>query len=157
MLKKITLYSLVLLLLPLSGCSWVEYFTVNNLSDKAIHVSYKTRYLSEGKSFAIFDHTPTFYKATKKGNIDWDNKVEVEDTDESSESVSVTLPANTIMIFGRLHNDTYKSHDQEFINGRDFNLYFMEIEVNLELFNISKETFDKNFTKEKGQISYTIS
>ena len=146
----------LLVAFTLSGCSWVEYFTVSNLSGNPIFVSYNTSYLSAGKTFAIFEHTPTFYKATKKGKIDWDNKIEVKDTDESAESVNIILPANTIMIFGRLHNDTYKSFDQNFINGREFNLNFMEIEVNLELFHISKDTFDKNFIKENGYINYTI-
>ena len=133
----------------------MEYFFVNNSSDKPIFINYT---ITEPKdhNFPIFEHSPTFYQITNKGNIDWDNKIEIEDSDPRKEVVSVILPAKTIMIFGRLNNDTYKSYDQYFINSREFNLDFMEIEIDLRINHISKTTFDDHFSKQKGFITYDI-
>lgn len=139
-----------------SGCSWVEYFTVGNLSDASIFVSYKINPLSEGMSFGIFDTSPKFYKLYKKGGVQWKHEIKIKDMDDSPDGVSVSLPANTVMIFGRLHNDNYESTEQYFINGREFNLDFMEIEVNLEVHHISKDTFDKHFTKKNGFIKFDV-
>jgi hypothetical protein len=155
-MKTKTLHFLILSSFAFSGCSWTESFTVNNLSGNPIYVHYKTKPLSEGKSFGIIEHSPTFYKATNKGNIDWNNEIKVEDTNDKDDVVSVYLPPKTIMIFGRLRNDNYESTEQSFINSREFNLDFIEIEVNLEVIHISKNAFDKNFKKEKGYIKFEI-
>ena len=155
-MKKFKSYIFILLpAILLSGCSWSEYFVVNNLSDHPIFINYT---ISEPKdhNFGIFDPNPKFYKATKNGNIDWNNKIELKDLDESNEIVSIYLPSNTIMIFGRLNNDKYTSYDQYFINSREFNFDYMEVEVNLNVFHISKNTFDKNFIKDKGIIKFEV-
>ena len=154
MKSKFILLVSLLICTCFSGCSWVEYFTIANLSEQTIYVSYT---LTEPKgSFPIFNKSPDFYEATKKGNINWDKRLTKEISIDGGNSISMELSPHSIMIFGRLHNDSYKSHDQEFINGRYFNLNFIEIEVNLEVFHISKDTFDKNFKKENGYIKYAV-
>ncbi len=155
-MKNFIKFSFILPLLFLSGCSWTEYFTVGNLSENSIFVTYQLKPLSEDKSFGIFDTQPEFYKIRPKGGIDWDSKFTIKDTDERPDAVSIILPAKTVMIFGRLNNDNYENVEQYFINGREFNLDFMEVEANLEVHHISKKTFDKHFTKEKGFIKYDI-
>jgi len=156
-MKTIKSYLFILLsTVMLSGCSWSEYFSINNLSDKPIYVSYKLSPLSENMTFGVFSPAPTFYKTNRKNNIDWNNKIDVEDTDSSIYVVNVIIPPKTIMIFGGLSNDTYKNAEQYFINGREFNLDFMEIEVNLEVHHISKKSFDDYFKKDKGQIKFEI-
>lgn len=154
-MKNLKLYASLLPLLLFTGCSWSEYFVINNLSDQSIYISY-TITKPKDHNFGIFEHSPNFYKTTKNGKIDWNNKIEVKDTEESTEIVSVMLPPKTTMIFGRLHNDTYTDYNQNFINNREFNLDFIEIEVNLEVLHISKNTFDKNFSKDKGIIKFDI-
>lgn len=156
-MKTIKSYILIVLSTILfSGCSWSEYFTINNLSDKPIYVSYKLSPLSENMTFGVFSLAPTFYKPNRKNNIDWNNKIDVKDSDSSIYVVNVIIPPKTIMIFGRLSNDHYSNSEQYFINGREFNLDFMEIEVNLEVHHISKKTFDEYFKKKKGLIQYTV-
>ena len=149
------LLGIFLLISSLSSCSWLEHFAVRNLSDNPIYVSY-TITEPQDHNFGIFEHTPTFYKVNLEGHIDWSNKVEIADTDNNKKVVSVILPAKTIMLFGKLNNDNYKSYDQYFINGREFNLDFMEIEIDLQINHISKTTFDDYFSKQKGLITYDI-
>ena len=156
MKRIVLLITIFIIWLSQSGCSWMEYFTVGNLSDSSIFVSYKLKPLSEDKTFGLFDTSPTFYKVSRKGGVHWDQKITIEDIDDSTEGVSIYLPAKTVMIFGRLRNDNYENSNQYFINGREFNLDFLEVEVNLEVHHISKETFDKHFTKKNGYIKFDI-
>lgn len=153
-MKKFKFYFFILPFLLFTSCSWSEYFSINNLSENPVYISY-TITKPKDHNFGIFEHSPIFYETTK-GNIDWNKKIEIQDSDSSKEVVSIILPPKSIMIFGRLNNDNYKSYDQYFINRREFNLDFIEIEVNLEILHVSKNTFDQNFTKEKGIIKYEI-
>ncbi|MDF1672376.1 MAG: hypothetical protein P1U41_02665 [Vicingaceae bacterium] len=154
-MKNLKLYASLLPLLLFTGCSWSEYFVINNLSDQPIFISYTITKPKE-HNFGIFEHSPNFYKTTKQGKIDWNNKVEIKDTEESSEIVNIILPPKTTMIFGRLQNDTYTHYNQNFINDREFNLDFIEIEINLEILHISKNTFNKNFSKDNGIIKFDV-
>ena len=60
------------------------------------------------------------------------------------------------MIFGRLHNDTYESNNQQFINSRDFNFSSMVIEHQGEIIQITKATFDDYFLKKNGYVKFDV-
>lgn len=154
-MKTKTFAFLLLLSITFSGCSWSEYFMVSNLSDQSIFVNYAIT-APQGHNFGIFEPSPTFYSATKNGKIDWNHKIEVKDSDERDEVVSIYLPAKSIMVFGSLQNDNYESYDQSFINSREFNLDYISIEVNSQVFHTSKKHFDKEFKKEDGHIKLEV-
>lgn len=155
-MKNLKLYLFLLPLLLLNSCSWVEYFTIKNLSNNPIYINYTLIPLSKNMTLGIFDNSPTFYKSNKNGNIDWNNRTEIEDSNNDKLTTNIILPPKTIMIFGRLNNDNYDNPQQKFINGREFNLDFMEIEVNSEIHHISKKTFDHYFKKNKGEIKFEV-
>ncbi|MCB0400883.1 MAG: hypothetical protein KDD41_02265 [Flavobacteriales bacterium] len=154
MKRYVTLFSC---LLPLffSGCSWVEHFSVGNLSDQEIYVTYRLADDSGG-SFPIFEKNPTCYGATSSKKIDWSKTISLQDLDDNEHIFRATIPPHSILIIGNLHNQNYTSHDQEFFNGRVFNLEWIEIEVHEEAIHISKDTFDKNFTKKNGFIKFDV-
>lgn len=155
-MNNIKLYVLILLsTFLLSGCSWIEYFTVVNLSEKPIYINYKLNPLSEGNIFGIFNDKPTFYKVGKKGTINLSNSVEIKGIDKE-DNINLVLPAKTAMIFGKLNNDNYNNPSQDFINGREFNLQYIEVEVNLEIHHVSKKAFNHYFKKKNGVIKFEV-
>lgn len=149
-------YILIIPVLLISGCSWVEYFTVGNKTDAPITITYELNELEEGNIFGIFTNIPEAYQLSKSSNIQWDNKVKLEDLDETPAMVKIILPPKTVMIFGRLHNDTYESNNQSFINSRDFNFSKMVIEHQEQITQITKATFDDYFVKKNGYIKFDV-
>lgn len=140
----------------ISGCSWEEYFTVGNKTDAPITVTYELDELDEGNIFGIFTNIPDAYQLSKSSKIQWENKIKLSDLDEDPAIVKVVLPPKTVMIFGRLHNDTYESNSQRFINSRDFNFNNMVIEHHGEAIQISKTTFDDYFVKKNGFVKFDV-
>ncbi|MBQ21224.1 MAG: hypothetical protein P1U44_13710 [Vicingaceae bacterium] len=155
-MKKILSYLFFIPVLLVSGCSWVEYFTIGNKTDAPITVTYELNELEEGNIFGIFINNPEAYQLSKLSKIQWDNKFELEDLDDNPVIVKVILPPKTIMIFGRLHNDTYESNNQQFINSRDFNFSSMVIEHQGEIIQITKATFDDYFLKKNGYVKFDV-
>lgn len=155
-MKKLLSYLFIIPVLLISGCSWVEYFTVGNKTDSPITVTYALNELEEGNVFGIFTNIPEAYKLSKSSKIQWDNKVELEDLDENPAIVKVILPPKMVMIFGRLHNDTYESNNQQFINSRDFNFSNMEIDYKEQTIQITKATFDDYFAKKNGHVKFDV-
>ncbi|MBL1231613.1 MAG: hypothetical protein COA31_002735 [Flavobacteriales bacterium] len=155
-MKKILSYLFFIPVLLVSGCSWVEYFTIGNKTDAPITVTYELNELEEDNIFGIFINNPEAYQLSKLSKIQWDNKFELEDLDDNPVIVKVILPPKTIMIFGRLHNDTYESNNQQFINSRDFNFSSMVIEHQGEIIQITKATFDDYFLKKNGYVKFDV-
>jgi|TARA_R110000782_G_scaffold270436_2_gene371096 hypothetical protein len=155
-MKKILSYLFFIPVLLVSGCSWVEYFTIGNKTDAPITVTYELNELEEGNIFGIFINNPEAYQLSKLSKIQWDNKFELEDLDDNPVIVKVILPPKTIMIFGRFHNDTYESNNQQFINSRDFNFSSMVIEHQGEIIQITKATFDDYFLKKNGYVKFDV-
>lgn len=155
-MKKLLSYLFIIPVLLISGCSWVEYFTVGNKTDTPITVTYELAKMEEGNIFGIFTNIPEAHQLSKSSKIEWDNKVELEDLDDNSAIVKVILPPKTVMIFGRLHNDTYESNNQRFINSRDFNFSSMVIEHQEKTIQITKATFDDYFVKKNGYVKFDV-
>ena len=155
-MKTLYKYLFILPLFFLSSCSWIEYFVISNLSDQPIFVTYKLSKLSADKSFGIFAPVPKIHRLNKKGQLDWGLEQKVYNQDSTWNTVQITLQPKYALIIGRLHNDNYKNSEQNFINSREFNLDFIEIEVNSEIHHISKKTFDHYFKKEKGEIKFVV-
>lgn len=155
-MKKLLSYLFIVPVLLVSGCSWVEYFTVGNKTDSPITVTYELNELNEGSMFGIFSTTPGGYQLSNTSKILWDNKTELNDLDENLRIVKVVLPPQSIMIFGKLYNDTYEKYNQLFINGRDFNFNNMVIEHEGKTTLISKITFDDYFVKKNGFVKFDV-
>ncbi|MCW8897655.1 MAG: hypothetical protein OQJ96_09925 [Flavobacteriales bacterium] len=155
-MKKLLSYLFIITVLLISGCSWVEYFTVGNKTDTPITVTYELAKMEEGHIFGIFTNIPEAYQLSKSSKIQWENKVELEDLDDNPAIVKVILPPKTVMIFGRLHNDTYESNNQQFINSRDFNFSNMVIEHQEQTTQITKATFDDYFVRKNGYIKFDV-
>jgi len=155
-MRKFITYTFIIPVLLISGCSWVEYFTVGNKTDAPITITYELNELDEGNFFGIFTNIPDAYQLSKSSKIQWDNKVELEDLDDNPAIVKVVLPPNAIMIFGELHNDTYESNNQQFINSRDFNFSSMVIEHQEKTIQITKAIFDDYFVKKNGHVKFDV-
>ncbi len=155
-MKKLLSYLFIIPVLLISGCSWVEYFTVGNKTDNPITVTYELAKMEEGNIFGIFTNIPEAYQLSKSSKIQWDNKIELEDLDGNPAIVKVILPPKTVMIFGRLHNDTYESNNQQFINSRDFNFGKMSIDQSEKTIQITKTTFDDYFVKKNGYVKFDV-
>jgi len=154
---KNTLLALIISLLTLflGGCSWQEYFVVKNNTNKNVIITYQIDTLTGG-GFPIFNQKPTLYQQTKKGSIDWNKTLTVNDIDTNQLIISVSIPSKSTLIIGVLNNDTYKAYDQKFINSRYFNFKIMSITQDLNTKEIIRAKFDDFFTKKKGLIVYNI-
>jgi hypothetical protein len=145
-MKTLLTFSLFLILM-LSGCSWVEYFTICNNTSENIDISYSININTAG--FKIFDVQPRIFSLKKANIIDWDKQLDITDQDTTKHIVHITLPPNSSVIIGELHNDSYEKNDQKFINGRIFNLQ----ELTIKEIKITLSNFDSYFTKKKGLIN----
>ena len=149
-MKKSLLFLLITILL--SGCSWQEYFVLENNSDSSIVVSYS---LSQANGFPIFDEADA-YMATSSGEVDWNKKITIDDSDTSALGFQFMLPPNSILTFGHLSNDHYSNWSQQFINGRVFNFKMMQIKMKDRNITISKDSFDSFFKKKNGYIKFRV-
>lgn len=146
------LLSIMSLTIFLVGCSWQEYFVLENNSDASIVVAHT---ISPANGFPIFDEADA-YMATKSGEVDWNKKITIEDKDTSALGFQFTLPPNSILVFGHLSNDRYSSWSQHFINDRVFNFEMMQIKMKERNITISKDSFDSFFKKKNGYIKFKV-
>lgn len=151
-MKRFRIYALLLLTSCLSSCSWQEYFAIVNTTGSPIEVHYEID--SSGKGFPIFTTSFRAYKTIRNNELDWNNSVQLTDTDSLVNSVTLLLPAHTSVVIGELSNDHYSRHDQQFINDRIFN--FVSIEVPDQNTVIASGEFDNYFNKKNGIVSYEI-
>ncbi len=145
-------FIILLFTIVLTGCSWQEYFVLENNSDSNIVVTYT---LSQVNGFPIFDYADA-YMTSKSGEVDWNKKITIEDSDTSDLGFQFTLPPNSILTFGHLSNDHYSSWSQHFINGRVFNFQMMKIKMKDRNITISKDSFDSFFKKKNGYIKFSV-
>ncbi len=138
----------------LSGCSWQEYFLVKNETASDISIEYSISSPGSGFGFGIFDTSPTIYKLNSSGSIDWNDQLSFVDTDTASLGIRVILPPKSSVVIGYLSNDHYKKYDQQFINGRTFNLKKINLISNGKSTEIIPENFDSFFKKTSGNIEY---
>jgi hypothetical protein len=151
-MKKIAIC--FLLLFVLTGCSWRNYFTITNSSNSNITITYIIKTIEKG--FPIFETIPRGYKSNAWGEINWDKKMHLPDFDSSFNVVNVILPPHTTLIMGELSNDNYVKHDQYFINGRVFNLEYLEIRATDQRIEITPSQFDRYFKKRNQMINYEM-
>jgi len=135
-------------------CSWIESFIVFNDGDKSIYVCYELD--SSNSSFPIFQNKPEVYNKGTTYDVDWQTHVNVEDKDTSDLKIAIYLPSKCALVFGRLQNDRYKKYNQYFINGRTFNLKYLQIKSDNKTVTITPSTFDSFFKKHNGSIGYTF-
>jgi hypothetical protein len=146
----------LLLIIPffLTGCSWYVLFGVQNNSLENVRIEMYLDSLSGG--FPIFEDNEEAFRMKKNGDINWERKVELKDKDSSDWNSVVTIPPGTVYVIGRLSNDTYKSYNQYFINGRVFNLKKLVIIQNSDTLTITPETFDRYFVQDNGMVAFSI-
>ncbi len=138
----------------LTGCSWQEYFLITNETASNIAVEYSISSPGTGFGFGIFETTPTIYKLTPTGSIDWNDQLSIVDTDTTSLGVRIILPPKSSIVIGYLSNDHYEKYDQQFINGRTFNLKKINLNSNGKSTEIIPENFDSFFKKSSENIEY---
>lgn len=143
---------LLLLLFNFESCSWQEYFIIINQSNREQKIIISLDEIQEG--IPIFDRNFDFYEFDKAGNPLWDKKKTLRVVKLTDYSFEFNLPIGYGVVFGRLSNDKYISSNQNFINGRRFNL--QSIETDHEEVLIVKENFDRFFIKSNGHISYQL-
>ena len=153
-MKLKQLFGLIIITQLLCGCSWVEKFVLINESNESVNVIYSIGLVEKG--FAVFTHQPQAYQLTKGKKIDWNETLQVEDSDTSLLSVAIKLPPKSAIVFGALHNDQYVSSTQNFINGRHFNFIKMQISSSKQKEIITTKNFDEKFQKKNTVISYTF-
>lgn len=155
-MKKITLTycPIIVMMFLFSGCSWQEYFQIINETSSDITIEYKIENPVGG--FAIFENHPSVYQLNSSNNVDWDNQLSIIDKDTALLVIRLTLPAKSTTVFGHLSNDRYEKYNQNFINGRVFNLTNLSINNNQNTTLITPINFDNYFKKENGNIVYRI-
>lgn len=135
-------------------CSWVEEFVIINESDKAVYVKYE---ITENSGvFSLFHPHPSMCVLNSSNEVEWGKEMAFADEDSAANKVSVAIPPRSVLVFGRLQNDTYKKYDQKFINGRTFNLKQVQILSNNKIVDVVPTTFDDHFKKQRGQIRFVI-
>lgn len=153
-MKRFRIFLLLLLTSCLSSCSWNEYFVLFNATGSSVQVRYEVD--PTETAFPLFNTAFRAHKTTRNDEIDWNNSVQLTDTDTVENSVTLLLPQHTSLIIGELSNDHYSRYDQQFINGRVFNLVSIEILNGSQTTNINPTQFDSYFKKKNGVIGYVI-
>lgn len=148
MYKAIKTIFAITLIMCLTSCSWQEYFVVSNASQSEVIINYQINEIKNG--FPIFTNQPLLYKLNSSNKIDWNNNQIPIDLDTSLTGFTLKIPANCAVVFGELSNDHYKVYNQDFINGRIFNLKELEILKNNDTIKILPATFDTHFKKING-------
>jgi hypothetical protein len=154
MFKTLKIICAITPLLCLTGCSWQEYFVVRNMSVSAVIVQYEIADVEKG--FPIFSHQPLLYQLNHSNEIDWDTQQIPLDLDPSSSGLKFKIPANQLVVLGELNNDHYSAYDQDFINGRVFNLKELEVQRNTDTLRLIPTNFDGSFKKTGGHIVLEI-
>jgi hypothetical protein len=131
----------------------MEYFMVINASSSEIIVNYQ---ISDDGGFSIFERIPNANKLDVSGEIVFNKPVRLIDLDTSKLGISVKIPPKMTLTIGHLMNDRYKKYNQEFINGRVFNLEKIEIKTAQKSITILQNQFDKFFKKSEGVIAYKV-
>lgn len=152
--KQISLVILFLFSL-LQSCSWHEDFLIYNLSAFDVELEYELETISSGY-MPIFGTRVKLYKLDNSKNIDRQNPLPVADKDTSLLKLKITLPANTALNIGQLSNDHYKKYNQQFINGRVFNLNTIRVLSKTDTVVIYPKNFDAYFKKENQDIIYRV-
>ena len=145
---------LVVSIFVFQRCSWVEYFVVINESDKAIYVQYELN--NDVNGFPIFYDHPNVFPLNSSDKIEWGLEIGVSDEDTLLHKVAIALPPRSALVFGSLYNSSYKSYDQQFINGRQFNLQKLQLLQGNKILEIVPSNFDKHFKKKQGNIFYKV-
>lgn len=150
-MKTATRCMLIMVALFLDGCSWVERFFIVNLGAPA---SIEIKLRPNSGNFPIFDHRMYTYPVSKKGvNCEKPTELSPAFLDKDKLQYTFTLPANTAVEIGRLHNDKYEKYDQVFINNRTFNLEWIILKPEgKETTKIVPSNFDAYFKKSRGEI-----
>lgn len=153
-MKKAIGVILIGLFFLFTSCSWQEYFLIFNETEFPVLVEYEIEKTDMG--FPIFMARPSLYKIAKNGGVNWEQKIKAKDEDSLVHLIKIELPPNSVLNFGLLSNDRYQNYDQEFINGRVFNLKKMVVEIKGAATEILQENFDVFFMKDSNGIAYRI-
>lgn len=136
--------------LILIGCSWQQYFVIMNLSQRPLQIEYQVRITTEG--FPIFDTEPAFYKASNRQDIHWEKPLTVAVESINDSTIRFVIPPASAAVIGQLSNDHYTGYNQYFINGRKFNLEYVQVISEQDTTRILPEQFDRYFTIDHGMV-----
>lgn len=149
------IFLLFVVALLANSCSTAEFFMIVNNSDKSLFVNYTL--LEKEDGFGIFNDNPRVYANSDNALVEWNKPVNaVAHKKDSSSSIEVILPPHCTLVFGTLFNDVYTTCDQEFNNGRYFNLTSLNLSQKEKKVDIDSTNFDFYFTKKSGKIYYSF-
>ncbi|MFO1471562.1 MAG: hypothetical protein U1F27_11045 [Turneriella sp.] len=138
----------ILLAWLLSSCSWtVPFYVINN---SAVPRAIEIQLSKDRDSFLIFDPRHFAILPWDSGEPDYEHLRRIPQT--WRENMKIEIPPHSALDIGRLNNDKYDHHGQQFINGRIFNL------VRLKSGNheVTRDTFDRHFQKTSAGILWIL-
>ena len=159
-MRKLFLFSFLVILFLLQGCSWICRFYITNTTSETVSIEIKLK--DTCGSFPIFHYPINYYgefmqyKLKQSNSVDFENPKAVKaDTLEKLSHFKFQIPPHTAIEIGQLQNDKYEKHDQYFINGRVFNLE--KISILEKKIEIVTSTFDNYFHKGKlGEVYFVL-
>lgn len=162
-MRKLVLISTVLFFsLFLAGCSWICELFIVNPTDKPIEI--EITLLKNPEGIPIFYYPSDYWNSAKTYpcdgslSVDYNKITETTLNKLSSFSYIIKVPAKSTIEIGSLHNDYYKKYNQQFINGRVFNLTEMKVFRQKDTLKIHPETFDNYTTIGKHKnVYFTVS
>ncbi len=137
-----------------SGCSTQQYFTLANATDETISIYYTLENTPDEKS--IFTVPSEIFQADETYQPDSNHPLPYTDLNIADNYVHLKLPPKSVLVFGRVFNDTYNASTQTTAQGKVFNLQELQFSYGGTDFIISKENFHDFFIDQKGTFRYIV-
>ena len=140
--------------LVFSGCSTQQYFTLANATDETISIYYTIENPPEKEG--IFSVPSEIFQADATYQPDPDHPLPYADLNFADNSVHLKLPPKSVLVLGRVFNDTYNASTQTTAQGKVFNLQELKFRYDGTDFTINKENFHDFFIEDKGTFRYIV-
>ena len=144
----------LLVSLAFSGCSTQQYFTLVNSTDETISIYYTVE--NPTAEQAIFTLPSEIFQANASYDPDVDHPLPYTDLNFADNSVHLKLPPKSVLVFGRVFNDTYNASTLTTAQGKVFNLQELKFSYGGADFTINKENFHDFFIENKGTFRYIV-
>lgn len=154
-MKKLILIALAAPVLQ--ACSFITDFYVVNSSDESMLVEVKLLEKTDG--FPIFDNNrekQLLYQLNEHNNADLEHYITADADSLGPSLYTIALPPHRAVSIGRLHNQEYEHHNQEFINRRVFNLEYLKLTRAGKETLITPGNFDNYFKDGKWADRYCV-
>lgn len=140
--------------LVFSGCSTQQYFTLANATDETISIYYSLESATDEKS--IFKIPSEIFQADEAYQPDVNHPLPYSDLNFADNHVHLKLPPKSVLVLGRVFNDTYNASTQTTAQGKVFNLQEVKFSYGGTDITINKENFHDFFIEQKGTFRYIV-